>query len=79
MTAKGKDSLKWDKYSCTSTGACRFVTLSHETFGRAGPEAFALINEVAVFAASSGVVSKRAFLESAMRDLSTSLCRGIRL
>ena len=59
------------------TGACRFIPLSHEKFGRAGPGAFALLNESAEFAASSGVVSKRIFLENAMRDLSTTLCRGI--
>ena len=76
-TAKGKDSLKRDKYSRTGMGACRLVPLSHETFGRAGPAAFALLNEIAEFAASSGVVSKRIFLENAMRDLSTTLCRGI--
>ena len=59
------------------TGACRFVPLSHETFGRAGPVAFALLNEIAEFAASSGVGSKNKFSENAMRDLSTTLCRGI--
>ena len=76
-TAEGKDSLKRDKYSLTGTGACRFVPLSHETFGRAGPAAFALLNEIAEFVASSGVVSERIFLENAMHDLSTTLCRGI--
>ena len=75
-TAKGKDSLKRDTYSQTGADACRFVPLSHETFGRAGPEAFALLNEIVEFAASSGVVSKRIFLENAMRDLSTTLCEG---
>ena len=76
-TAKGKDSLKRDKYSRTGTGAYRFVPLSHEMFGHAGPAAFALRNNIAEFAASSGAVSKRVFLENAMRDLSTTLCRGI--
>ena len=75
--AKGKDSLKRDKYSRTGTGACRFVPLSHETFGRAGPAAFALLNEITEFAVSSGVVSKRIFLENTMRDLSATLSRGI--
>ena len=75
--AMGKDSLKRDKYSRTGTGACRFVPLSHEMFGRAGRAAFALLNGIAGFAASSGVVSKRTFLENAMRNLSTTLCRGI--
>ena len=70
-------NLNRDKYSRTGTGACRFVPLSHETFGRAGPAAFALLNEIAECAVSSGVVSKRISLENAMRDLSTTLCRGI--
>ena len=64
-------------YSRTGTGACRFVPLSHKTFRRAGPAAFALLNEIADFAAGSGVASKRIFLENAMHDLSTTLCRGI--
>ena len=57
--------------------ACRFVPLSHETYGRAGPPAFALLYDLAEFAASTGAVSKKAFVENAMRDLSTTLCRGI--
>ena len=74
---KHGESLKQDKYSRTGTCACRFVPLSHETFGRAGPVAFALLNEIAEFAANSEVASKRLFLENAMRDLSTTLCPGI--
>ena len=73
-TAKQKASLKRDKYSRTGTGACRFVSLSHETFGRAGPAAVALLYEIAEFAATSGFLSKRIFLENAMRDLSATLC-----
>ena len=72
-TAKGKDSLKRDKYSRTGTGACRFDPLSHETFGRAGPAVFALLNEIAEFVAGSRIVSKKKFLKNAMRDLSTTL------
>ena len=81
-TAMGKDSLTRDNYSRTSTGACRFVPQSHETFGHGKPAAFALLNEIAEFVASSGVVSNGLspdFLdpENAMRDLSTTLCRWI--
>ena len=47
-----------------------------ETYGRAGPPAFALFHELAEFAASTGAVSEMT-LENAMRDLSTTLCRGI--
>ena len=73
---KGQGSLKRDNYSRTGTGACRFVPLSHETFGNAGPAAFALLNDIVKFGASSGVVYTRPVLENAMRDLSTSLCPG---
>ena len=78
--AKGKDSLERDKNCRIGTGTCWFGTSSHETFGHAGPAALALLNDTAEFkaiAAGSGVVSKRIFLENAMRDLSTTLCRGI--
>ena len=76
-TGKGKGSLKRDKSSLTGTGASRFFPLSHETFVHAGPAAFALVNEIAEFAASSGVVSKKIFLENAMCDLCATLCQGI--
>ena len=46
----------------------RFVPLSHETYGRAGPPAFALLHELAEVAASTGAVSKNIFMENAMRD-----------
>ena len=76
-SARLRDQQKRDKYGRSGTGACRFVPLSHETFGRAGQPAFALLNEIAEFAADMGAVSKRVFLRNAMRDLSTTLCRGV--
>ena len=69
--------LKRDKYGRTGTDACRFVPLSHETYGRAGPPALALLHELAEFAASTGAVSKKIFMENTMRDRSTTLCCGI--
>ena len=72
--ATAKASLKRRKCSRTDTVACLFVPLSQETFGHA---AYALLNEIAEFAASSGVVFKRSFLETTMRALCTTLCRGI--
>ena len=77
MSAEAKDALKREKYGRTGTGACRAVPRSHETYGRAGPPMFALLNELAEFAASTGGVSKRIFMENAMRDISTTICRGI--
>ena len=76
-TAEAQDALKRNKYSRTGTGAYRFVPLSHETYGRAGPEAVALLNEIAENAAGIGSVSKKLFIENAMRGLSTTLCRGV--
>ena len=76
-TPIGKDSLKRDKCSHAGTGAYRHVPLSYETFGRNGPAAFALVNKIVEFAASSGVVLKRGVLENAMRNLSTTLCQGM--
>ena len=76
-TAEAKNALKRNKYSRTGTGACRFVPPSRETYGRAGPEAFALLNEIAEYASGIGSVSKKVCMENAMRDLSTILCRGV--
>ena len=76
-TAEAKDALERNKYSRTGTGACRLVPLRHETYNRAGPEAFALLNEIAEYAAGIGSVSKKLFMENSMRDLSTTLCRGV--
>ena len=78
VSAEAKGALKRDKYGRTGTGACRFVPLSHETYGWAGPPAVALLHELAEFAASTGAVSKKTFMENAMHDLSTTRqCRGI--
>ena len=62
VSSEAKDALKRDKYSHTCTVACRFVPLSHETYGRAGPPACALLHELAEFAASIGAVSKKKFM-----------------
>ena len=48
-TAEAKDALERNEYSCAGTGACRFVLLSRETYGRAGPVAFALLNEISSY------------------------------
>ena len=74
---EAKDALKRIKYSRTGTGACRFVPLSHETYGHAGPEAFTLLNEIAEYAAGIRSVSKKLFMEYAMHSLGTTLYRGV--
>ena len=73
VSAKAKEALKRDKYSRTGTGTCHFVPLSHATHGPAGPPAFALLHEIAEFAALTGPVSLKIFMENAMHALSTTL------
>ena len=77
VSAEAKDALKRDQYGRTDKGACRFFPLFHETYGLAGPPAFVLPHELAEFAASTGAVSKKVFMENAMRNLSTTLYLGI--
>ena len=52
------------------------VPLSHESYGRLGQPASQLLNELAILASSSGAVGKAQFVESALRELSVTLCRG---
>ena len=47
----------------------------HGTYGRAGREAFALLNEIAQYAAGIGSVWQNIFMENAMLDPSNSPCR----
>ena len=67
----------WD----VSAGACRFVPLSHGTYGRVATPAFACLHQNAEFAVSRStgalLVTHNAFMESSTSDLSTTLCRGI--
>ena len=37
VSAEAKDALKRDKSGRTAPSACRFVPLSHESYGRAAP------------------------------------------
>ena len=41
------------------------------------PPAFEQLLELAEFSASTGAVFKKIFMDNAMHDLSTTLCRGI--
>ena len=77
MSDEARVALKRDKGGRTGTGACRFVPLFHETYSLAGPQAFQVLHQLAEFAASTGVVSEKIFMETAMRGLSTTPCRGI--
>ena len=48
-----------------------------KTHGQARSPAFALLQEPEEYATSTGAGSKEIFIENAMRDLSTTLSRGI--
>jgi hypothetical protein len=52
------------------------VPLSHETFGRLEAPASNLRNVLANVARSMGTVDKPSIVESALQELSVSLCRG---
>ena len=52
------------------------ATLSPFPVKRMAP-AFVLVDEIAEFASSAGTVSKKIFKEPSMRNVPTTLCRGI--
>ena len=56
--------------------------MSLETYGRAGPEAFAQLHEIAEYAAGIESVSRMLFMENAMMDLSyhpvPGVCQAVR-
>ena len=76
-TAEAKDAPKRNKFSHTGTCGCRVAPLSFETHGRVGPEAFALLNEIAEYTAAVASASKNIFLQNAPRDLTTAVCPGV--
>ena len=69
--SKGK-ATTWSMGRLSNQSQLQAWTLSHEGYGRAGPPAFTLLHELAEFAASPGAVSKKIFIESEMRNLSTT-------
>ena len=76
-SAKKSEAHKREKYGRSGAGAFPCVPVAHETYGRVGPAAFAFLNRIADAAASSGAVSRRVFLENAMRDISVTLCHRV--
>lgn len=74
--AQVRDAQKYAKYNSAGSAVYRFVPLSHESFGRMGAPASRLLNELANCACSTGAVEKPRFVESALRELSVTLCRG---
>ena len=52
------------------------VPLVHQSYGRLGHPASKLLNELAILASSIRAMGKAQFVESALHELSVSLCRG---
>ena len=53
-----------------------FVPLAHETYGRMGRAAHALLNDLADRAFASGAVTKSTFVVGAYRELSVAMVKG---
>ena len=70
-------AFKLGKYGRTGTGSCRSVPLSHETYGRPGTPAFALLHELIESTASTAAISRNLFMQNAAREFCATLCRGI--
>ena len=73
--AHDRDVLKRNKYrrnGCVEV----FRPLSHETYGRLGKPAQALLCQLGDMAAGCGGTTKAAFVQGAVRELSTTLCKG---
>ena len=64
------------RYQNADPNGYAFTPLSHESYGRLGKPATQLLNSLAIAASAAGVVVKGDFVESALRELSVSLCRG---
>ena len=58
--------------------AVLYRRVTRHTYGPAcaGQEAYALLNEIAEYAAGISYVSRKLFMKSGLPDLSTTLCRG---
>ena len=74
--AAARDQLKITKYQTADPNGYAFTPLSHESCGRVGKPATQLLTSLAIAASAAGVVVKGDFVESALRELSVSLCRG---
>ena len=74
--AKVRDDQKYRKYYPAGSAVYRMVPRSYESYVHLGQPASQLLNELAILASSSEAVGKAQFVESALRELSVTLCRG---
>ena len=75
FAARQRDKDKRKKYA-ENRCAERFRPLSHETYGRLGQPAMALLSELGDIVAAGQRSTKTAFMQSALTELSVALQRG---
>ena len=75
--AARRDKEKMDKHRASAEGgACGFVPLSVETYGRMGAPAMQLLRDLAELASEGGAVDKQRWVQRALRKLSVGFMRG---
>jgi hypothetical protein len=75
--AYSRDAFKCAHYACQGLGGgYELVPVSVESCGRLGPPVYALLCRVADVAGDCGGVSKAAFIESALQEMSVTLAKG---
>jgi hypothetical protein len=75
-TARAVERRKRAHYQRLGSANYHLVPLVHESYGRMGEAATELLSRLGASAEDTGSCSKRAFIESALRELSVALCRG---
>ena len=73
--AQARDEAKRRKYADNNFRE-QFVPLSHETYGRLGKPAMALLSDLGDIVAGAGRSSKSAFMNRALAELSVALQKG---
>jgi hypothetical protein len=74
--ARAVERRKRAHYQRLGSANYHLVPLVHESYGRMGEAATELLSRLGASAEDTGSCSKRAFIESALRELSVALCRG---
>jgi hypothetical protein len=75
-TARAVERRKRAHYQRLGSANYHLAPLVHESYGRMGEAATELLSRLGASAEDTGSCSKRAFVESALRELSVALCRG---
>ena len=75
FAAAQRDKEKRDKYQGNNCAEL-FIPLSHETWGRLGKPAMALLSDLGDIVEAGGRSTKGAFIQSALAELSVALQRG---